>query len=337
MELSKLRRLIQLSRFDVCHERCVFDPFRAIYRSAGLNLFKTLISSSCSYDCRYCNNAWNRGYRATPGEITRAFELLMEKRLVNGAFISNSIKDPERSMDEIIESAEIIRRNFDGYLHLKIIPGCSRDQIKQAVMLADRISVNLESPSYSLLTELCSTKSRSDFSRTLRIALKMARRAGRSFTTQMIAGLGEKDVQILKVAEKLYGKGVKRVYYSRFTPLKGTPLEDMRGERRVRVVKLYRADALIRLYGFDVKELEEVMVDGNLTNEDPKILLALRKLEKGEKLRPLEVPGLGLKTSRLVEEGRSLLELKKLGFSIRRAVAFDPSQRKLQDFGIKTG
>ncbi|MBE8538737.1 radical SAM protein [Geoglobus acetivorans] len=337
MELSKLRRLIQLSHFDVCHERCVFDPFRAIYRSAGANLFKTLISSSCSYDCHYCNNAWNKGYAAKPEEIVKAFELLLGNGLVNGAFLSNSIRDPERSMDEIIESAEMIRRNFDGYLHLKIIPGCTRDQIKQAVMLADRVSVNLESPSYSILTELCSTKSRSDFSRTLRIALKMARRAGRSFTTQMIAGLGEKDVQILKVAEKLYERGVRRVYYSRFTPLKGTPLENMKRERKARVVKLYRADALIRLYGFDVKELEEIMVDGNLMNEDPKILFALKKLERGEELRPLEVPGLGLKTSGLVEKGCSLLELKKLGFSIRRATAFDPSQRRLHDFGIKTG
>jgi len=332
VELGKLYRLIQLSSYDVCHERCVYDPLRHIYRSGKLRLLKTVISSSCSYDCLYCHNAWNRGVNSSPEEIARLFFLMREKGLVNGAFLSNSIRDPERSMDDILRAGEMIRENFRGYMHLKIIPGCSRDQIRHAVELANRVSLNLESPSRSMLSELCSTKSKSDFSRTLRFAMKYARKMGVSFTTQLIAGLGEKDSQILRVAGRLYGMGVKRVYYSAFRPISGTPLENRRPESRRRLVNLYRADALIRVYGFDPSEIEKVMEDGFLPREDPKVALALRKLERGERLSPLEVPGIGVKGASLIANPSDLAALKRAGFSVKRASAFHPSQRRIGDF-----
>lgn len=332
MELSRLSNLIRLSEFDVCHEKCAFDPLTHIYRSSRKNLFKTLISSSCSYDCLYCHNAWNRGYRSSPEEIAKAFHLLNGRGLVDGAFISNSISDPEKSMEDILITGEHIRKSFSGYLHLKIIPGASKEQIKMACELANRISLNLETPSYSLLNEYCSTKSRNDFSRTLRRALKISKRMGRSFTTQIIAGLGEKDIQILRVAEKLYRMCVKRVYYSKFMPVKRTPLEKRAPESKKRLIRLYRADALLRLYGYSSKDLEKVMDSGYLSYDDPKIAIALRKLESGDGLKTFEIPGIGMNSARLIERGANLRELKKLGFSIKRASAFINSQKRLSDF-----
>ena len=334
MELSKLFRLVNLSAYDVCHEKCIFDPFRHVYRSGRLNLLKTLISSSCSYDCLYCYNAWNEGYRSSPEEISKLFQYMNEKGLVNGAFLSNSISDPERSMDDLIEAGERIRKNFRGYLHLKIIPGCSRDQIERVMELANRVSVNLESPSYSILSELCSTKSRADLSRTLRAVLKLSKKHAKSFTTQMIAGVGETDRQILNVAERIYRNGASRVYYSPFRPVKNTPLERKNPERKKRIVRLYRADALIRLYGFSARKLSDVMESEFLLDEDPKILMAVKKIEGGEELKALEIPGIGLKKARLMEKGYSFAKIKRFGLSVKRESAFLKSQKRLADFGI---
>lgn len=332
MELSKLYHLIQLSSYDVCHVRCVYDPLRHVYLSGKLKLLKTVLSSTCSYDCLYCHNAWNRGVSSSPDEIAKLFRLMLKRGLVNGAFLSNSITDPEKSMDEILHAGEIIRKSFGGYLHLKIIPGSSRDQVRRAAELASRISMNLESPSYSMLTELCSTKSRSDFSRTFRYALKYAKRYGVSFTTQLIAGLGESDAQLVRVAERLYGKGVRRVYYSAFRPVRGTPLEGRSPESRKRIANLYRADALIRVYGFSAGDIEAVMEDGFLGSQDPKVLIALRKLERGEELSPIEIPGVGRRKASLIAMGYSLVELKRMGLSVKREAAFHPSQKRIVDF-----
>ncbi|WP_457590570.1 radical SAM protein [Geoglobus sp.] len=332
MELAKLYRLINLSSFDVCHEKCVYDPFRHVYRSGKLRLLKTVLSSSCSYDCLYCHNAWNRGVSSSPEEITKLFFLMRDKGLVNGAFLSNSIRDPEKSMEEILLAGEAIRKGFGGYLHLKIIPGCNKDQVRRAIELANRVSLNIESPSRSLLEEMCTTKSRSDFARTLRFALRYARRNGVSFTTQLIAGLGENDSQILKVAGRLYEMGVRRVYYSAFRPVSGTPLESRRPESKRRVTNLYRADALIRVYGFSPSRLEEIMADGHLPEDDPKIVMALKKLERSERLSPIEIPGIGVKAASLIEDSADLSALKRAGFSVKRASAFHPLQRRIGDY-----
>ncbi len=334
VELSKLFRLADLSAYDVCHEKCVFDPFRHVYRSGKMTLMKTLIGSSCSYDCLYCYSAWNRGFRATPDEISRFFTLMRENGIVKGAFISNSISDPEKSMNEILEAGELIRKDFRGYLHLKIIPGCNRDQIERAVELADRVSLNLETPSFSILSELCSTKSGTDFLRTLRNAINLARKHGKSFTTQLIAGVGETDRQILNVAERLYMRGASRVYYSPFRPVKNTPLERKSPERKKRIANLYRADALIRLYGFSAKKLSDVMDSEFLPDVDPKILLAMEKITTGMEIAPIETPGTGLKKAKLIEKGLTLLDLKKRGLSIKRESAFIKSQKRLSDFFV---
>ncbi len=331
MELVKIRHLVRLSRFDVCHEKCAFDPLRLVYVSKSgkreFNLFKTLVSSSCSFDCKYCRNAWKKGVKATPEEIARAFFLLKEKGLVEGAFISNSISDPEKAMDEILEAGELIRKRHSGYLHLKIVPGASRDQVKRAVELANRVSVNIESPSKSILSEVCSVKTKEDILRRLRWGIREAKKSGRSFTTQMIAGIGERDEDVIKVAEKLYRYGVRRVYYSRFVPVKGTPLEKMKAESKCRVANLYRVDALMRVYGYTYKDFRDILVDGFLPKEDPKVLVALKK----ENLRTIEIPGVGKKIASLIESGYSLAEIKRMGYSVKRISAF-VNQRRLSEF-----
>ncbi len=347
MEFKKIRELIKLSRFDVCHINCYYDPNNMVYnaktKQGVIKLFKTLISSLCSFDCKYCRNAWSKGFRASPEEIVECFKQLRDKEMVSGAFISNSISDPEKSMDEVIEVGEKIRRFHNGYLHLKVIPGALKDQIKRAVELANRVSINIETPSKSIFSEVCSVKDRrGDIIRRLRWIAKEVKKQNKrremsinrnkspkkSFTSQIIVGIGERDREILKVSERIYKLGASRVYFSAFNPIKGTPMESLKPERKERIVNLYKADFLIREYGYSIKDIEKIMINGMLPNDDPKILIATMK----DDLKPIEIPGIGKKMIKLIEEGISLMEIKKMGYSIKRVSAFHKNQMKLSQF-----
>jgi len=120
---------------------------------------------------------------------------------------------------------------------------------------------------------------------------------------------------------------IARFYISPFTPVKGTPMESCRRESRRRVARLYNVDALIRLYKFDARRIMDVLEDGEL-KDDPKVLLA----EKFGIKKPIDVPGIGLKAAKLIERGYSLADLKRAGFSIKRAVPFVKGQKRLSDF-----
>jgi len=264
---------------------------------------------------------------------------LRERGIINGVFISSAVNgDPEKVMERIIKAGELIRRGFGGYIHLKVMPGASREQIKRALEVANRVSINVETTSQSRISELSSVKDlKNDIMRRERWIHKeveKCRKEGRrrSHTTQLIAGVGETDYEIIGSMETHYRKfGVARLYYSPFTPIKGTPMEKRRKERRKRIVNLYRADALIRTYGFECKQIKEILVDGMLPDEDPKMLIA-EKLEKLGKLKPIYIPGIGRKTAELLEKGYSFAELKRMGFSIKKAVAYVPSQTRLSAF-----
>ncbi len=234
--------------------------------------FKLLLSSTCRYDCKYCPNAWRKGISVSVGEIAS----FVAARGIRKLFLSSSVfSDPDAVMERICEAGESVRDSVD-YLHLKVMPHCDYDYIKRVAEIADRISLNFESPRKDILSELSSFKDFRDFSRQIRLVARAARKYNSTFTTQIILGLGENDYDALKFAERMYGLGAARVYYSPFTPVDKTPLENRRAESRRRVARVYRADALIRLYGVTVKELKKVMMDGWLPFKDPKKALAER-------------------------------------------------------------
>lgn len=344
---SQVFRLIEGSKFDVCSKKCTFDPLNYVYKAKGkkeMRLLKILLSNNCKSDCRYCPNAWQRGFSLTPKELANLFFSMKERNLVDGIFISSSLhSDSEKVMEEIIEAGRLIRQKFKGYIHLKIMPGCNKESIKQALEIANRVSINVETTSQTLMDELSSVKNlREDILRRERWVSKEVnkfRKKGykRSFTTQIIAGVGESDLDIIKSFEKHYKINASRVYISAFTPIKGTPFEGKKRESKKRVANLYRVDALIRKYGYKAKDFVEIVYNGNLPRIDPKILLAEKIVKDSfdslDLIKdPIKIPGIGLKAARLIEKGYSLFELKKMGLSVKRAIPYLTPQQKLTNF-----
>ena len=203
-----------------------------------ISLLKVLYTNECIFDCKYCvNRASNDVVRAsfTPEEISRLTIEFYRRNYIEGLFLSSGVKgSPDTTMEELIRSAELLRKkyHFQGYIHLKAIPGASPELIRRAGYLADRMSVNLELPTAEGLKKLAPHKSRKTILRPMKQIqtirdenkqeLSLYRHApefvpaGQS--TQMIVGAsGESDFQIVSVAEALYRQfSLKRVFYSAF-------------------------------------------------------------------------------------------------------------------------
>jgi predicted DNA-binding helix-hairpin-helix protein len=202
-------------------------------------LFKVLQTNACLNNCHYCAFRRDRNYSrttATPEEMARAFEQAWSRRLVEGLFLSSGIdRHPETVMARMIDTAQILRKKYryPGYLHLKIMPGVSSTAIREAISLANRISLNIELPNESEVTRLLPGKDlKKGFFYTLSLMkaeLAKLRFIGKrvpSVTTQFVVGAGEeKDTEIIKTTHFLYKNfGLKRVFYSAFRPVADTPL-----------------------------------------------------------------------------------------------------------------
>ncbi len=310
-------------------------------------LLKTLLTSACERDCAYCAFRQGRDFRRTtfsPDELAHLFVQLYQKGIAEGIFLSSGIAGGgPRTEDRLIATAELLRRRygFQGYIHLKIMPGAERDQIAAAMRLADRVSVNLEAPNTERLKALAPHKLfAEELLQRLRWIEEIRRELpGRwpSSTTQFVVGAaGESDLELLTTTEFLYRQaGLARAYFMAFTPVPDTPLEYHPPTPPLREHRLYQSSFLLRDYGFTVEELP-FDADGNLPLErDPKWVWASRELahapvELNTADRPtlLRVPGIGPKgATRLLEERRrgrlrELADLRKLGIAADRAAPF---------------
>lgn len=323
-----------------------------------ISLLKILLTNECIYDCKYCvNRRSNDVPRAsfTPQEVCDLTIGFYRRNYIEGLFLSSGVVgNPDLTMELLYQTLYKLRTeyHFQGYIHVKAIPGASPELIEKTGYLADRMSVNLELPTEEALKVLAPQKKRERMLTPIRQVQTMRKSnkeelilyrhapkfvpAGQS--TQMIIGAGgETDYQIMKMAEGMYRNyEMKRVFYSAFVRVNddshlpalpgGPPL--------LREHRLYQADWLLRYYGFETKELlSEDKPDFNVFL-DPKCDWALRHLDlfpveimRADYQTLLRVPGIGYKSAQRIVRARRLgsldyESLKKMGVVLKRAIYF---------------
>lgn len=294
-------------------------------------VLKAMMTTACERNCFYCpfragRNAMQR-ITFRPDEMAAAFTRLASSRQADGLFLSSGIiKGGVTTQDKLIDTAEILRTryNYRGYIHLKIMPGAERDQIRRAMQLSDRISINLEGATPERLAALAPKKDYwNELFLRIRWAADLARRERlrASVVTQFVVGaVGDTDVELLQVSEKLYQElGLSRAYYSAFRPVMDTPLEDRPPVSDTRQFRLYQSSFLLRDYGWNFEELS-FRQDGNLRLDvDPKLAWAQENLghapvelntaSRGQLLR---VPGIGPKHADAILAARRQGRLRDL-------------------------
>lgn len=323
-----------------------------------ISLLKILYTNECVFDCKYCiNRASNDVVRAsfTPEEVCRLTIEFYRRNYIEGLFLSSGVKgSPDETMEQLVRTVWLLRNqyHFQGYIHLKAIPGASPELIEQAGYLADRMSVNLELPTAEGLKKLAPHKSRQTILRSMKQIqvrhgenkqeLALYRHAPKFVpagqSTQMIIGAtGESDYQIVSVAEALYRKfELKRVFYSAFVSVnedKDLPMLPS-GPPLLREHRLYQADWLLRFYGFQASELlNENHPNFNLLL-DPKCDWAVSHLEHfpveintADYFMLLRVPGIGERSARRIVGARrthslDFQDLKRIGVVLKRALYF---------------
>lgn len=318
-----------------------------------MTLLKTLLTSACERDCFYCPFRARRNFRRAtfkPEEMAQTFSEMFTADVAQGLFLSSGVAGGgARTQDRLIATAEILRRkyNYTGYLHLKIMPGAEREQVWRAMQLADRVSINLEAPNADRLNALAPHKGfREELLRPLQWVEEIRRSQpshlgwnGRwpSTVTQFVVGAaGERDVEILGTSAYLIKQlHLARTYYSAFSPIVDTPLENHAPENPMRQHRLYQASFLLRDYAFDMEELP-FDAQGNLQLDvDPKLGWAREHLaeqpidlNRADKSDLLRIPGVGPKNAEAILAARRTghlrepRDLEKLGISTARAAPF---------------
>jgi predicted DNA-binding helix-hairpin-helix protein len=339
--------------FTPKEQRAVFVHPAQIPNGKQVKLLKTLLSSACERDCYYCPFRAGRDFRRAtfkPQEFAELFMKLYQSNLAEGIFLSSGIAaGGANTQNKILDTAEILRKKlgFRGYLHLKIMPGAEKGQVERLMRLADRVSINLEAPNKERLTKLAPNK---DFFEELFRPLKWVEEIrqsqpaykgwnGRwpSTVTQFVAGgSDETDLELLTTTDWLMKNiRLKRAYFSAFSPIRDTPMENKAAVDPLREHRLYQASFLLRDYGFDLEEMPFVQ-DGNLPLiTDPKLAWAQRNLQgkpleinKADRRELLRIPGVGPKgadailRARRVGKLRDLTTLKKLGIVTTRIAPF---------------
>ena len=286
-----------------------------------VSLLKILLTNFCLYDCQYCINRRSSNVpraRFTPEEVVRLTLDFYRRNCISGLFLSSGIiRSADYTMEQMVEVARLLREehNFRGYIHLKTIPDADPLLIEEAGRLADRLSVNIELPTDESLTRLAPEKQASTIRQAMgtiqRGQLNVAgearapRFAPSGQSTQMIVGADTTDDRtILRNAESLYtGFGLKRVYYSAFSPIPDSPNSvPLAAPPLLREHRLYQADFLMRGYGYKAGEL--LGKAGNLDLDiDPKLAWALSNREvfpvdvnRAEPAVLARIPGLGMRS-----------------------------------------
>ena len=322
-----------------------------------VSLLKILMTNHCIYDCKYCiNRKSNDIERAilTPDEIVRLTINFYRRNYIEGLFLSSGvIKNADYTMEQMIAVAKKLRleENFNGYIHMKVIPGASQELIHEIGLYVDRVSVNIELAENKALKLLAPDKKPNDISTSMglirknqiqNIEEKKLFKSTPSFipagqTTQMIIGAGgESDFAILNRSENLYKNfGLKRVYYSAYVPVnKSGILANTDAVPMVREHRIYQADWLLRFYNFKAEEIldeKNPFIDPLL---DPKANWAVQnwhlfpmEINRASYKDLIRIPGIGVTSAKRIVMARrhnviKYEHLKKLGVVIKRAKYF---------------
>ncbi len=332
-----------------------------------ISLLKVLMTNSCIYDCKYCVNRKSNDVRRaafTPRELAELTIQFYRRNYIEGLFLSSGVlKNPSYTCEQMIQTLELLRNeyHFNGYIHAKAIPGADDTLIQRLGLLADRMSVNIELPSQQSLSLLAPDKSKTDILRPMGlITRKIAENttdivryqnapkfapAGQS--TQMIIGATpDTDFKILNLTQALYKKyGLKRVFYSAYMPVQSDSLLPAIDTKPplLREHRLYQADWLLRVYGFDASELLDDQHQSFNPLVDPKCNWAINHMEqfpvevnKAPYEMLLRVPGIGVKSAQRILQARrtspiSYDGLKRIGVVLRRAQYFLLCQGKMAE------
>lgn len=346
---AKAGGLGNASNMGICHSytedgRCV-------------SLLKILLTNYCIYDCAYCVSRSSNDVKRAAFTVDEVVELTLEfykRNYIEGLFLSSGIfKNADYTMERLVRIAKDLRtkHHYNGYIHLKLIPGASDELVRQAGLYADRLSANLELPSEKSLKLIAPEKSYAqvyepmNYLKEAIVAYKQEKKqikntpifapAGQS--TQMVIGASpETDLHILNLSSSLYQQqSLKRVYYSGYIPVSNdTRLPTLAAPPLVRENRLYQADWLMRFYGFNVTEIVDEQHPHLDMQYDPKLVYALRNmhlfpvnLQTAPYEMILRVPGIGVRSAQKIVAARRYSHihmdlLKKLRIAVNRAQYF---------------
>ena len=323
-----------------------------------ISLLKVMLTNYCMYDCAYCVNRRSNDIRRATLSVSELVEITMEfyrRNYIEGLFLSSGVvRSPDYTMERLVAIARQLRteHRFNGYIHLKSIPGASRELLSEAGLYADRMSVNIEIPKETSLKLLAPEKDHQSVFRPMQfiqqgvLENKEDRRclrhvprfvpAGQS--TQMIVGAtSETDHDILQMSSSLYDRPtMRRVYYSGYISVNtyDPRLPILKQPPLVRENRLYQADWLMRFYQFKVDEIVDSQHANLDLDVDPKLAWALRHPEqfpvdinRDDYERILRVPGIGVKSAMLIVNSRRFsritsYHLKKMGVVMKKAKYF---------------
>jgi putative DNA modification/repair radical SAM protein len=323
-----------------------------------VSLLKIMLTNYCIYDCAYCINRRSNDLRRTTFTVQELVDLTLEfyrRNYIEGLFLSSGVVDsPDYTMERMVRVVRELRtvHRYNGYIHMKSIPGASRALVDEAGLYADRMSVNVEIPTEQNLKFLAPEKDHQSVFQPMRFIQQGIQQyqeerqkyrsaprfvpAGQS--TQMIVGATpESDRDILGLSSTLYQQsGMKRVYYSGFIPVNDYDkrLPALKQAPLVRENRLYQADWLMRFYEFKVEEIVDDAFPNLDMDIDPKLAWALRHPEffpvdinRAEYAQILRVPGIGVKSAKLIVVSRrhgylDAEKLKKIGVVMKKAQYF---------------
>ncbi len=333
-----------------------------------ISLLKILMTNNCIYDCAYCINRRSNDIQRAAFTVEEIVDLTINfyrRNYIEGLFLSSGVmRNPDFTMERLTHVAKELRttHRYNGYIHLKAIPGASRELVHEAGLYADRLSVNIEIPSEQNLKMLAPDKDYqsvftpmnqvseqlAEYGEDKKNRIRVPRFVPAGQSTQLIVGATpDNDLQILKLASGFYNdQHLKRVYYSGFMPVNNdSRLPVIQKPPLVRENRLYQADWLMRFYQFS---FDEIVNEQNPTLEldmDPKLAYALRNpwmfpidLNTASYEQILRVPGIGVRSAKMIVHSRqfggiTLAHLKKMGVATNRAKFFITCRELPANFG----
>ncbi len=323
-----------------------------------VSLLKILLTNYCIYDCLFCVSRRSNDVKRAAFTVDEVVELTMEfyrRNYIEGLFLSSGIfKNPDYTMERLVTIAKRLRteEKFNGYIHIKTIPGASENLLYEAGKYADRMSINLEMPTDAGLQLFAPEKSHEEVKRDLGIVkdkiveLKSERQLIKSVpkfvpagqSTQMVIGASaETDKDIMYTADSYYkGFDLKRVYYSGYIPISYDNRLPVIGVQPplLRENRLYQTDWLMRFYDFDIKEILDDKHPNLDLEIDPKLSWALRNphlfpvdINTADYKMIMRVPGIGIKSAMKIVAARKygklrIDQIKKMGVAYNRARHF---------------